>query len=323
MKTLGICIPTYRRPEFLRRCVLSAFESAGDRKINVFIADDSMDETNQTLYAELQMQFDSLIICHNIANLGIDDNIQNAVNICDCDYAWLVGEDDYFLPGAVKRVYDLLQVDSPIFVLVNYVYGGDKSEILLGQALEAVPSRMDATDFIAHNLWAAGFIGACIVDRRRWERTSTIPYKNTYYTHVGRICELLSTCSEPLTVVAEPCVVNRVEGIDTFTWKHDSYGVFFGFCAMCRAVAKHCPAFRNAAATAIQVMTNRYGWLSIRLAMRLRSELGYDHAQYRRYLRPHISNPLRRLVFFLISITHPAIFRPLVAVYRRTRRNVR
>jgi glycosyltransferase involved in cell wall biosynthesis len=54
MTTLGICIPTYKRPDFLRRCVLSALDAAGDRPVRVFIADDSMDETNTALYGELQ-----------------------------------------------------------------------------------------------------------------------------------------------------------------------------------------------------------------------------------------------------------------------------
>lgn len=316
MTTLGICIPTYKRPEFLKRCVLSVLESAGGCPVRIFIADDSMDETNSTVYPELHALTNPVVVHRNVTNLGIDDNIQRAVDLCDCDYAWIVGEDDYFLPGAVKRVYDQLQGATESFVFANYAYVGDDTGRLLGRALEAPPAQMSGLDFVSRYLWAAGFIGACIVKKNRWAETSKSPYKGTYYTHVGRICEMLSNCSDPVRIISEPCVANRVEGTDTFTWKHDSYGVFFGFLAMCAAVANQCPPLRDAAMRAAQVMADRYGWLNLRLAVRLRSEMGYDIVQYRRYLKPNTVNLFKRFAFFLISITPPVLFRPIVIFYR-------
>jgi glycosyltransferase involved in cell wall biosynthesis len=317
MTTLGICIPTYKRPDFLRRCVLSALEAARDCPVRIFISDDSLDETNIALYEELQALSSNVIVHFNAVNLGIDDNIQRAVDLCDCDYAWLVGEDDYFLPGAVQRVHAQLQDAAATFVFANYTYVGDDEGCVLGQALDDPPRRMPGVEFVARHLWAVGFIGSCIINRHLWSATSTIPYKGSYYTHVGRICELLSHSSDPVCIVAEPCVANRVEGTNTFTWKRDSYGVFFGFRAMCVAVATQCPPLRDAVLLAAKVMADRYGWLTLRLAMRLRSEKGYDLAQYRRYLAPNITNPFKRLAFLLISIAPSPTFRPLVSAYRR------
>lgn len=322
MTTLGICIPTYKRPDFLRRCVLSALEAAGDRPVRVFIADDSMDATNTALYRELAEFSDRVVISRNPVNLGIDDNIQRAVDLCDSDYAWIVGEDDYFLPGSVQRVHDLLQQSSSAFVFANYVYVSDDGGRVIGQALDEPPAQMSGLDFVASHLWAAGFIGGCIVDRQRWAATSPAPYKDTYYTHVGRICELLAELGAVVHIVSEPSVANRVDGTDTFTWKHDSYGVFFGFQAMCAAVARQFPAIAGQAQNAATVMEHRYQWLSLRVAMRLRSELGYDKAQYSRYLATHIRNPIKRLALYLISVTPPRVMRSLVSGYRRLRRLV-
>lgn len=319
MTTLGICIPTYKRPEFLRRCVVSALEAAGELPIHIFIADDSMDETNTALYTELQTLSDSITVHRNLSNLGIDDNIQQCVDICNCDYAWIVGEDDYFLPGSVARVHALVQSSTYSFVFANYAYIGDQDQQRIGTALNTADGEMPGPDFIGQHLWAAGFIGACIVNRQHWGKTSTAPYAETYYTHVGRICELLAAPGAVARIVAEPCVANRVEGIDTFTWKSDSYGVFFGFVAMCQAVARQCPGVADEAHNAAAVMEQRYGWLTMRVAMRLRSEHGYDLTQYQRYLKPHVTQPLRRLTFYLISITPPLAFRPMVAVYRMLR----
>jgi glycosyltransferase involved in cell wall biosynthesis len=322
MTTLGICIPTYKRPDFLRRCVLSALDAAGDRPVRVFIADDSMDETNTALYAELRTRSEAITVHRNPINLGIDDNIQQAVDLCDCDYAWIVGEDDYFLPGSVQRVHDLLQETSNAFIFANYAYVGDDGSRLLGRALDEPDVELVGADFVARYLWAAGFIGACIVDRRRWGGTDAAPYKGTYYTHVGRICELLARWGESVRIVSEPCVANRVEGTDTFTWKRDSYGVFFGFRAMCESVAFQCPALADPARHAAKVMEVRYGWLTLRLAMRLRSEQGYDLTQFRRHLCPNTPNLAKRLAFYLISIAPPPMFGQMVVVYRWLRRRV-
>jgi glycosyltransferase involved in cell wall biosynthesis len=317
MTTLGICIPTYRRPDFLRRCVLSALKAAGDRPIRIFIADDAMDETNSTLFDELQARSDCIVVHHNIRNLGIDDNIQQCVKMCDCDYAWIIGEDDYFLPDSVRRIHDLLQgIDVP-FIFANYVFVGDGGDHVLGRPFNEPDGSLTGPEFVRHHLSAAGFIGACIVNRRGWDATSTAPYMGSYYTHVGRICELLAKSGAIVRIVSEPSVANRVEGTDTFTWKHDSYGVFFGFKAMCEAVAAQCPSIASQALHAAKVTEQSY--LRLRLAMRLRAERSYDQAQYRRYLAPNIASPLKRLAFFLISVAPPATFRPLVALHRRLR----
>lgn len=320
MKTLGICIPTYKRPDFLKRCVLSAIESAEGYPIRIFIADDSASDVNDAVLAELVAAWPCVSAHQNPANLGLDNNIQRSVDLCNCDYAWIVGEDDYFLPGSVRRVVDRLQHADHAFVFANYAYVGDRDDSQIGRALDQPDGLLSGIDFIDRYLWAAGFIGACIVDRQRWGSTSPDPYKGTYYTHVGRICEMLAPVGSTVCIICQACVANRVEGTDTFTWRNDSYGVFFGFQDMCEAVARDHPGIAAAARNAATVMEKHYGWLSLKVAMRLRSGLGYDYAQYRRYLAPGTGNPFKRLAFMLISVAPPWTFRPLVAAHRWMRR---
>ena len=320
MTTLGICIPTYKRPDFLARCVRSAFASADGAPLRIFVADDSTDATNDATLAALCAEHAGVHVHRNPANLGIDDNIQQAVDLCDCDYAWLVGEDDVFLPGAVARMHALLQDAQDDFVFANYAYVGEDPTRPIGTALAvAGPERVEAGRFLADHLWAVGFIGACVVRRAAWATTAAAPYKGTYFTHAGRIAELVADAGSA-RVVRGCCVANRVEGEDTFTWKRDTYGVFFGFLAMCRAAAARRPAAAAALLEAGTTMERRYRWLSLRLAMRLRSERGYDHAQYRKYLREAPMGGAKRLGFLAISLSPPVLFRPLVMAYRALRR---
>ena len=95
MKTIGICIPTYKRPEFLRRCLASIIDQANGLPIEIFVADDSCSDVNDAVIGEATRRFPALRHRKNETNLGINENIRHVVDIADTDYVWLVGEDDY------------------------------------------------------------------------------------------------------------------------------------------------------------------------------------------------------------------------------------
>jgi glycosyltransferase involved in cell wall biosynthesis len=320
MKTLAICIPTYRRPTLLERCVRSALASALDRPISVEVADDAVSDANAEVMGRLTAEHPSVYWHRNTHNLGIDDNIQNAVDLCRSDFAWLIGEDDTFAAGAVAAMFDRLQhLDVP-FVFANYRYTDQSMRRELGTALPSSGSiSMPCRPFIEQHLWAVGFIGACVVRKTSWNATTPTPYRGTYYTHVGRIAELLAP-QVTVTLVSEPCVCNRVEGDEVFTWKKDSYGVFFGFVEMCHRVGERIPALADSMARAAAAMERRHRWLSLRVALRLRSENAFDRAQYDRYLCHWPMSGLKKRLLLWVSVAPPALFRPLVALYRSVRR---
>lgn len=316
MKTLAICIPTYKRPELLRRCILSAIESAKGRNIKLFIADDSADDFNSFVRNELLQNCSNLTWHVNSENLGIDKNIQNVIDISDCDYAWLCGEDDYFLPGAIAHVHDFLQTADAPFVFANYAYVGEDPNKIIATALpETIDKMVSNHDFIRHHLWASGFIGACVVNRKCWSLTDPLPYSGTYFTHVGRIAEMLAGEVNVL-IVSKCCVANRVEGEDNFTWRKDSYGVFFGFLKMSEIVGMRVPNSSQIIKYAAKSFEDRYKWLSLRLAIRLRSQGAFDYLQYRKYLRNVTPNPFKRGLLVVVSVSPPVLFKPIVSCYR-------
>lgn len=319
MKTLAICIPTYRRPELLRRCILSAIAAAETCPIEIVVADDSLSDANAAVLRELTQAYPFVRWYRNQKNLGIDLNIQHAVDLCESDFAWMIGEDDVFLAGVVARMHTRIQSSDAPFICANYQYVGDDPEHGLGTAVEAsFKASIDRDIFIAEHLWVAGFIGACVVQKRNWVTTDPAPYAGSYFMHVGRIAEMLAL-ADTVSVVAEPCVANRVQGRDTFTWKKDSYGVYFGFVQMCGQVGVRAPVLAPVMQQAASSFERRYRWLSLRLAMRLRSERGFDSAQFARYFRPGVVADRKRLMFFLISLMPPAVFVPLVWLYRVVR----
>ena len=81
MTTLGICIPTYKRPDFLERCVMSAIKSADSRPSKIFISDDSCSNTNDFVIDKLTSLYNFIVINRNQNNQGIDQNIQTVVTL--------------------------------------------------------------------------------------------------------------------------------------------------------------------------------------------------------------------------------------------------
>lgn len=316
MKTLSICIPTYKRPDYLLRCIESAILSAEHHPIEIVVADDSMDHTNQVVLKSFENRCDFLRWHRNPFNLGIDDNIQNAINLSRSDYAWLIGEDDVFLPGAIARMHAHIQEADASFIFSNYVYVDESPSHVLGVALSEGDDAFVSRDFfLKENLWAAGFIGSVVVRCSDWALTDPAPYVGTYFTHVGRIAEMLEKTNF-VQVMRSPCVANRVEGQNTFTWKMDSYGVFFGFVSMCNIVGKRFPELASIMQKSYKGFERRYRWMSLRLAIRLRSEHAFDYSQYIKYINHSSLSNLKKLAFFCISVTPSFLFKPFVWLYR-------
>lgn len=229
---LGISIPTYKRPDELRKCVHSIIHSAGDDPVLITLVDDAADDTNDALFAELREQYDYLHIVKNEKNLGIDGNIQKAVDVCPSRYVWLLGEDDRMKPEGIPTVRKALQEHPVPFLYVNYSSTDDDVSFLIKP--RSLPLRedqtMDGEPFYRTLSWSMGFIGACVIERAAWDPVDPSPYLNTYFAHVGRIME--SIHGREVRLLAEPLILNRSGTPEAFTWTGDAVGVFTGWKRM-------------------------------------------------------------------------------------------
>ncbi len=231
---LGVCIPTYKRPQQLRNAIRSIIRAAGSYQVPIFLADDSTDDTNATVVNELRNEYPFVFWHRNETNLGIDGNILNAVNLCTCKYAWLLGEDDRIIPGAIERVITVLtqQTSAPEFVFSNYSYVDEDFTMVIRESMVSVSEDrvVPIKEFMQGDAWAVGFIGGCIINRAKWQAVDQAKYIGTYFAHVGTILE--SLCNSEVLILATPSVYNRVGGASVFTWSGDTYGVYKGWDAM-------------------------------------------------------------------------------------------
>lgn len=283
---LGICIPTYKRPDQLERCVASVIAACRPHDVGITLVDDSADATNDAVFARLTACYPLLRIHRNRSNLGIDGNILRSVDRCDAEFAWILGEDDRLLPHAVTTVLRRLEAaaEAPAFLYVNYASVDESLTRVLRERSLTIPAddRVDADRFAAESAWSAGFIGACVVNRGRWEKVNPEPYVGTYFAHVGRILESVAGAS--VERVAEPLVLNRCGTARIFTWTGQAFAVLTGWERMVQALGDRYPAAVREAA--IRSFTVAHGLDTLRFLAYLRADGAYNRDAWQQFIRP-------------------------------------
>lgn len=227
-RLLTIAIPTYRRPEFLDKCLASVALAIQDTDVSVLVMDDSTDKLNDSVCRK----YSFVTHIKNSENLGIDRNICACIENSDSKYVWLLGEDDLIRTFQFKRAYSILEsIDEYPFVFANYSYiTPDQSRIFKIESIRVSTGEISFKDFFEKHLWSAGFIGGCIINRKHFLKTDYKSFIGTYYAHVAGIC--LSAQGQSIYLISNAVVGNRVGNASTFTWSDDAFGVFQGWRAL-------------------------------------------------------------------------------------------
>ncbi len=107
MKLL-VYIPSYNRAASLLRQIRMLKAYAGPGELEVLVQDNC---SNQTSYDEVRRfcAESNFAYIRNPCNIGPNPNILAGFLYCDrADYIWLLSDDDLLKPGALNRVFDLL-----------------------------------------------------------------------------------------------------------------------------------------------------------------------------------------------------------------------
>jgi glycosyltransferase involved in cell wall biosynthesis len=304
---LGICIPTYRRPDQLRACLRSIVRAAAPHQVAIHVADDSTDDTNVGVLDEVRAEYPLIVHHRNPVNLGIDRNILHSVDLCDARYAWILGEDDRMTPEAISTVLDVLSRTAPAFVYVNYASVDESLAIVLNE--RSLPLEQDgeleASELLANAAWSMGFIGACVVDKELWSAVRSEAYVGTYYAHVGTILE--SVRGRRVHLVAKALVLNRCGTARAFTWTGSTFDVLHGWDRMVDLLRRFYP--QGACDAASASFRRAHGIGSVRFFCYLRADRALTPEAHARFVSTGPYSPGARRASWLIARTPPALFR--------------
>jgi glycosyltransferase involved in cell wall biosynthesis len=104
---LSIGIPTYQRKKWLVKCLILIVEQVEQETsglIEIVVSDNaSTDGTFEWLEGYQKDHRCVKIFRHN-KNIGADPNFRGLPKLCSGHYFWLLGDDDFVLPSAIKNV---------------------------------------------------------------------------------------------------------------------------------------------------------------------------------------------------------------------------
>jgi glycosyltransferase involved in cell wall biosynthesis len=113
---LSICIPTYNRSAYLKRCIDSILCSNND-KIEVIISNNaSLDDTDEVVksFNDSRIRYQCLK-----ENIGGDRNTISTLQLAKGEWVFILTDDDYLLPGALEKIINILEENSDIGVMIS------------------------------------------------------------------------------------------------------------------------------------------------------------------------------------------------------------
>lgn len=124
MITIGICIPSYQRGLITRESILHIYTN--NKKVfdeglcHFYISDDCSRDDTFKILSNLNEEIKCITIKKTEYNMGFEGNNGRCVQMCEKDYAWMLGDDDTInvkLNEVIKRLED--QNELADFIIVG------------------------------------------------------------------------------------------------------------------------------------------------------------------------------------------------------------
>ncbi|HSI48429.1 MAG TPA: glycosyltransferase family 2 protein [Ideonella sp.] len=131
---LTIAIPTYNRSRYLRQCLAALMpqvaEASGD--VTVLVIDNASTDDTPHVLSEYRAMFpDNFRVMRNTENIGGDNNIAKCYGECATKYAWIFGDDDVLMPGAIGVLLPRMKrQDFGVIHIRAFPYKGDPVDYL-------------------------------------------------------------------------------------------------------------------------------------------------------------------------------------------------
>jgi abequosyltransferase len=303
---LSFCIPTYKRPHLLLKAINSIVHSSESflHAIQIVIADDSTDHTNEWVIEETRTRIKNLKYIKNATNLGIDGNILNAVDSSDGEFVWILGEDDLVSPDAVKTFFEVPNREEYGFICSNYSYVDSEQEKILKKNVIGIfdDKKVSSLELLENYAWSFGFIGACIVNKKAWQVVDSSKYKGTFFAHVGTILEAVK--SKSIFIISIPLILNRAGDSTVTTWGAEyTFEVTTGWMELMRRLSSVYPQI--SCDQACQQFEQKIGVNSLYFLFSKRADGVYTKDIYNRFYKQSKRGYHYHLIALFIAFLSP------------------
>lgn len=185
---VSICIPTYNGETVLLETLDSILAQIREG-VEVVVCDDgSSDRTLEIAqrYATSHLQ---VKVFQNPRNLGMDRNFAQTVRHSTGKYVWFSGQDDIFEPGAVTKVFQVLEQHPDLgMIYLNYRFlSGDLSRAVAPPLLDIPADQVfhGAAEYFKAIDHAPSFLPATVMRRNFWDHVPVEQFFGTHYVQVA------------------------------------------------------------------------------------------------------------------------------------------
>lgn len=139
---VSICVPAYKKPEFVVRLLESVLQQTY-RDVELVITDDSPDDAVKLAIEPYTSQL-NIQYYHNTPALGSPRNWNSAIERSGGDYYLLLHQDDWFHdPNAIQLFLEAFQTDSQVgFVFCKNTAMQPDGQFIVLQAIPALPYQL-------------------------------------------------------------------------------------------------------------------------------------------------------------------------------------
>ncbi len=203
-KRFSVCIPAYKRAQFLAPLLDSIYEQ-DFKDFEIVICEDDSPERSQI--AEIVRMYQgrhpgSIRYQENEANLGFDGNIRRLVECSEGDYCFFMGNDDLMCPGALAEVAMLLDKHKNIGLVLKSYAWFDETPDRINQTVQYFPETclFKAGKQAIHACFRrSGVIAGYVIHRERALAAATTKFDGSLFYQMHLTGQVLATMDAVFT----------------------------------------------------------------------------------------------------------------------------
>ena len=214
---LSICIPTFNRADLLKTNVLELIEEIRIYNIPIIISDNnSTDETEKTV-DWLKGKYKYITYYKQEKNIQ-DRNFIFVLEKATTKYAWLLGDKNRIIPGAIKNILNSIRDKSFDAIIVNCSPARVKS----------IPSRVytQPVELLNDLGWHTTMISTLIFSSELTEKKYFERYTQTKFMHVAGLFDALSERKCSVLWIDEPVITGPKAYVPN-DWINNVFEIFF------------------------------------------------------------------------------------------------
>lgn len=193
-KLLSICIPTYNGSKYIRdnldKMISQIMENDLYKDVEIVVSDNFSTDSIPQIMKEYTQKFPNVIrYSRNTKNLGYDGNIMKLMELANGKFVHLFGDDDYFAPNGLIRLYHVLKNNPNLSILVlsNYYHQNDNyGEVVSRRGLQKIFANKDRVYINDSDNFIID------VEDRAWPNTNLV-FRKEYFDKIPNIQQFYKT----------------------------------------------------------------------------------------------------------------------------------